>query len=287
MSKVLVALCLVLSATQVFGNEKAKQAEEAYALRDYTEAGIDNTQTAVTLYNEIIGIEGDEVAKMNYQNKLASAYYFLGSALDKKNDKKAAHQNAMDVADEIMTTLGVDSDSAHELSDSEIAAIKNNLDDDRELLLAEAMYSKGISLAQWGNLNGIASSIGRLPEVIGLMEKIEALGYASINEYGPWRTIGRINFVLPSLFGGDMAKSEDFLKRATLESLAPGKKYSINGYNNIYFAETLYKRGKENQAKAIIKAFRAADFDTLAEGSEPENREALRLADELATDWGI
>lgn len=286
MSKIVMALCLLLSING-HANEKAKAAEDAYALRDYTEAGIQNTETAATIYVELISNEADPVVKSTYQTKLASAYYFLGSALSKKAEKKAAHQNAMDVADQVMTTMGVDSAKAHELTDAEIVSLKNSLDDESELLLVEAMYSKGISLAQWGKLNGISSSIGKLPEVLGLMEKIEALGYADIHEYGPYRTIGRINFVLPGLFGGDLEKSEDYLKDATMKSLAPGQRYSINGYNNVYFAETLYKRGKETQAKAIIKAFRAADFTTLAVGNEPENREALRVADGLAADWGI
>jgi hypothetical protein len=50
-------------------------------------------------------------------------------------------------------------------------------------------------------------------------------------------------------------------------------------------AETLHKRGKETQAKRLLETFLNADFDTLAEGSEPENREALRLAQELLNSW--
>ena len=286
MSKYVMALCLLFSI-QAFANEKAKLAEDAYALRDYNEAGVENVETAISLYQELIDGEGDAVLKATYQSKQASAYYFLGSALTKKDEQKAAYQNSMDVADKIMKGFGVDSAKAHELTDAQITTLKNNLTDEQEALLAEAMYSKGTSLAQWGNLNGIASSIGRLPEVLGLMDRIEDLGYEGIHEYGPYRTIGRVNFKLPSLFGGDLEKSEEFLKKATTNTLAEGQRYSINGYNNIYFAETLYKRGKENQAKALLKAFIDADFSTLAEGNEPENREALSVAKDMALDWGI
>ncbi len=279
-----VGLCLVFSLN-TFANPKADEAAAAYAQRDFNAAGVLKVQESVTLYGEAIAVETDAMGKLNLMLDLASAHYFLGTAMETKNDRKTQHQNAMDVADDIMSAMGVDPVKAPELTKDQVTALQNKMTDAEELVLSEAMYSKGINLAQWGSLNGIASSIGKLPVVLGLMERIEMLGYESIHEFGPYRTIGRINFMLPGLLGGDLDKSEEYLKNAYRNTLVEGERYSINGYNNIYLAETLYKKGAETQAIKLIETFLAADPGTLNADSEPENREAFRVAQELADDW--
>ena len=284
MLKSLMALCLIF-AVQANANVKADEAEAAYALRDFNEMGIKNVNEAIKLFDEAITLEADTFQKKVLTHRKSEAFYFLGTALDKKKERMAAHQEAMDISDVLMTGFGVDAEKAHELSDTQIADLLNTLNDDEELLLAEVFYAKGINLGQWGQLNGIASSIGRLPIVLGLMDRIEKLGHEDINYYGPVRTVGRANFVLPKIFGGDLDKSETLLKRAYKETLVPGKKYSVNGYNNLYLAETMYKRGKETQAIKLLETFVAADPSTLAEGNEPENKEALRTAQERLDDW--
>lgn len=268
-----------------FANDKATQAFEAYQQRDYSEAGAKKVEEAIALFSEAIVAESDPIKLRELKVAQTSAYYFLGTAINDKAEQLDSHESAMNLSESLMEELGVDSESAHELSQNEINQIKNTLDENEERTLAEAMYSKGISLSQWGKLKGISSSIGRLPEVLGLMDRIEMMGYESIHEYGPYRTIGRINFVLPKLFGGDLKKSEQYLKDAYRNTLPEGEQYSKNGYNNIYLAETLHKLGKENQAVRLLETFVAADFSTLAEGNEPENREALRIAEELIKDW--
>ena len=278
------ALCLILSI-QSFANTKAEEATAAYAQRDFTPEGVKFAQKATSLYAEAVADETDELEKLNLMVNQASAHYFLGTAMQGKEERKAQHQTAMDISDAIMTSLGVDPEKAHEMSEAEVTEILNKYEADKELIVAEAMYSKGINLGQWGRLNGISSSIGQLPTVLGLMDRIEMLGYESIHEYGPYRTIGRVNFILPKLLGGDLKKSAKFLQDAYRKTLATGQRYSTNGYNNVYLAETLYKQGKENQGKKLINIFLAADPKTLKEGSEPENREALKIAQELHDKW--
>lgn len=278
-------ILLFFISLQVMANEAAIQAAEAYKLRDYSPQGIAAVQESIALYNQAIASEADTKLRLYFQNEQASAYYFLGSALMDKDSKMQNHQNAMNVANQIMGELGVNAQNIHELSQAQITALLNKLDEEQEVILAESMYTKGISLAQWGSLKGVASSIGKLPEVLGLMDRIEWMGFAAIHEYGPYRTIGRINFMLPAPFGGNLEKSEDYLKRATQNTLAEGQKYSANGFNNLYFAETLYKLGKETQAKRLLEMFIQADPSTLTPGKEPENREALKAAKELYDQW--
>lgn len=284
MYKSLVALCLFLSCI-ANANQNAEQAAALYAQRDFNPAGIANAQQAIALYDLAINEEADATMKRTYQTQKASAHYFLGTALTEKEAKKAEHVLAMQTSEAVMVSLGMDPTTVHEMTQAQVNTLVNNLDDANEALAAEAMYTKGISLGQWGNLEGISSAIGRLPEVLGTMERIEMMGKESIHNYGPYRTVGRVNFVLPALFGGDLEVSEDYLMRATLATLVPGQQYSASGYNNLYLAETLHKRGKENQAKNILAAFINADFSTLNPGTEPENRQALLRAQELLVDW--
>lgn len=280
----IVALSLVLSIN-VNANVKADEAAAAYAERDFNEAGVKKAELAARLYAEAVSVETDQLTKLTLMRDQATAYYFLGTAKKDKDVRMAQHQKAIELSDAILVELGVDPKTAHEMNQDQVTDILNKYDENFEYVVADAMYSKGVNLGQWGRLKGISSSIGRLPIVLGLMERVEMMGYESMHEYGPYRTIGRINFILPKLLGGDLKKSEQYLKDAFRKSLAEGQKYSLNGYNNIYFAETLYKLGKENQAKRVIDLFLAADPLTLKENYGPENRDTIRQAEKLRDDW--
>lgn len=275
----------LLLSLPAFSNTSAELAAEAFALRDFNEAGVQKVVEAIGLYEKALAEETDTTVALNLRNKKATAHYFLGTALSNKDEMIEEHEAAMSLADSVMSAFGVKPDTAHELSSDQIIQLMNALGDSEEAILAEAFYAKGISLAQWGNLKGAISAISRLPEVFGLMGQIEMMGQESIHEYGPYRTIGRIKFVLPADFGGDLESSEDYLKKATVATLAPGQRYSLNGYNNLYFAETLYARGKETLAIRVLQAFVEADFSTLPVGSAPENRQALAQANKLLIDW--
>lgn len=291
MQKITLALCLLFS-TGTFANDKATEAASFYDLRDYNEAGIENVERSIELFIEADAIETDATLKLNYRNSIASGQYFIGTAWesteDNKEIKKAAFSDSMKTADGIITELGVDINKVHELTQDQVNAILNNLNPAQEIELAEAMYTKGISLAQWGKLNGITSSLGKLPIVLGIMARIEMMGQKQIHSYGPYRTIGRIRFTLPKIAGGDLDEAKKKLTDAVKNTKAAGQAYSVNGYNNLYLAQTLYKAGNENKAKEFLQLFIDGDFTLLAPGSKPENREALRIAQGLldgTEDW--
>jgi hypothetical protein len=276
---------LLLFSTNASAATSIEQARQAYAQRDFNDAGIKKVREAITLYEKALLEISADTTRRDVNQALADAHYFLGTAVSKNSEKKSEHQMGMDLADQIINNLGADAENIHKASQADVTALLNRLNETEEMQLAQAMYSKGVNLAQWGKLNGIASSINRLPVVLGLMERIEMMGYKEINQYGPDRTYGRIKFSLPGVFGGDLEESETRLKEAYRQTLAPGQRYSINGYNNIYLAETLHSRGKENQAKKILETFLAADLTTLVQGQDPENREAMRVAQDLYDSW--
>ena len=284
MFKGLIAVSLFFSI-HCFANPKAEEAALNYSQRDFNATGIEFVRKAIQNYDEAIAIESDEFQKKFLTHEKAVAFYFLGTALTGKEERKDAHQVAMDLADDLMTGYGVDADDAHEMNASQVKALVDALDDQDEALLADVFYTKAINLGQWGQLNGIVTSIGRLPIVKGLVNVIQEMGYASIHAYGPLRTLGRIDFVLPALLGGDLANSEALLREAFRGSLVEEERYSFNGYNNIYLAETMYKRGKEKPAIRILEMFVEGDFEKLGEKNIPENREAIRQAQELLKEW--
>lgn len=283
MIKLITALSLVLSITAQAND--ANKAADYYSKRDFTADGIENVKKAVEIYDNLVASEPNADTKMTYQMKLAQSHYFLGSALEDKDERKAHHQKGVEQSDAIITGLGIE--NAHELTQEQLDQLKADLNDTQELNAANAFYYKGINMAQHGNLSGITSSIGRLPEVRGLMNSIRGLGHESLSSHGPDRTEGRIDFKVPGFLGGDIDRSEDFLKNAVKNTRAAGQNYSVNGFNNVYLAETFHKNDKEDKAEKLLKAFIDADPATLDQDSQPENRKALELAKELAEEWGI
>lgn len=290
MQKCLLGLCLLFSF-QSFANDKAVQAEQSYSLRDFNDEGVENVKVAIALYTEAVAVEADPVLAIGYRNSIASAQYFIGTALsdEEKNNqaKLETFTQSIVTADAIITELGADVKTVHNLKQADVNALLANLNDAQESELAAALYTRGISLAQWMRLKGIGE-VGKRDVVFGIMETIRLMGKSSIHSYGPNRTIARMKFVLPTIVGGDNAESLKKLNEAIKNTKAEGKDYSVHGFNNIYFAQSLYKSGKETRAKEFLQLFVDGDFNLLLVGYEPENREALRVAQGLldgSIDW--
>ena len=288
MRYILSTLCIVLASTivQAQSNQTNEQkAVEHYAQRDFNKDGIANVEKSIEYYKAAIDEESDNNKKLNLQTLLSQAYYFLGTAYEDEDVRKQSHKDGLEIAEAVVDALGVK--DPHELTKKQVEKIQAEKSVEEIQILMEAIYYEATNLAQWGRLNGITSSLGKLPEVIGNLDSIELFGYESIHHYGPYRTVGRIRFILPGLVGGDLEESEEKLKTTFKNTLADGEKYSVEGYTNVYLAETLEKRGKSSQAAQVIKAFIESDPATWAEDSIPENNQALERAKELAEEWKI
>lgn len=290
--KVLITVISIFLSFNAYA-DKSQDAAKAYSLRGYDAAGMAQAQKAASLYSELVTETSDQDKKNEYLVLQSEAMYFVGSAYNEstENEKKLdSHLKAADVADNVLKAMGV-TDATVLLDDAKMNDLKAKLNPKQQDIFAEALYYKGINLGQWGSAKGGLDSLsGWKKQLRPYMEVLEKMGKASIHNYGPYRTLGRGYYKVPSILGGDLKKSESYLDEAVKSSLvkkADGSTsvLSVNGYNNLYYAETLYKNGKKEEAKNILKEFVQTDLSLLANESIPENAKAKELAQEDLNKW--
>lgn len=258
------------------------KAEKAYASREFSTDGITHAQTAADLYGQLATLKSEPKEKAIFLVKQSEALYFTGNATADVASKAEIHWKAYELADTAAKALGVSNVSE---AASRVDAIKGELTTEQLALLGEALYFRGINLGQWGQANGVTSSLSRWGELKDTMLLIIDLGLAEIHQYGANRTLGRGYFKIPALLGGSMKKAEQYLKEAYVNTLDVSQKFSANGYNTLYYAELLYEIGDEDDAVAMLEAFVAADASVLNPDSLPETRAAQRDAQKLLKDW--
>lgn len=123
---------------------------------------------------------------------------------------------------------------------------------------AEAYYFYGINLGRWAEANGIMKSLGERHNLRRTMEAVLVKAAKDDEgrdlpgkEYDGWganRTLGRMYFKLPGVFGGDNQKAERLLR----EAVANSPKDYPNALNVYYLAEVLVANGKKAEAKQIL-----------------------------------
>ena len=254
----------------------ADEAKQVFAQREFDDAGIAKAQEAADDYAQLVTETTDAALKAAYLVRGSEANYFVADA-SKDHAVRLSHFDAgYKLADQAVKLLGVASVTS--VSDADLATLKASASLD---LIADGLYFRGINLGQWGQENGVASSLGKWPELRSNMELIGKLGMDKAHDFGSFRTLGKAYAALPALLGGSMKKAESYLKQAVDGSLAPGQIYSVAAYNNIYYAQILAKTGKVEAAKALLQAFVSADPTTLNPDQVPEVRRAQNDAKEL------
>jgi hypothetical protein len=120
---------------------------------------------------------------------------------------------------------------------------------------AEAFYYYGINLGRWAEANGIMKSLGERHNLRRNAETAirntavvdgKTIPGKEIDSYGPNRTLGRMYFKLPGMFGGDNQKSEALLHEAVEKSV------ERNTLNTLYLAEVLVANGKKPEARKVL-----------------------------------
>jgi hypothetical protein len=257
-------------------------AEKAYSQRDYTAPGITRAQQAADLYAQEAAQATDPQVKAKYLVGQAEALYFVGAASQVNTEKINKHLLGMNVADQAVAIFGIK--DVTKVSPDDIKKLKA-LPADQLAILASGLYQRGINLGQWGAANGVMKSLSKWPELKANMQVIIDLGLGKINDYGPYRVLGRGYFKIPSMLGGSVDKAIQYLSSAVKGSKAAGQIYSVNGFNNTYLAEALNSNGKTSDAKQLLNEFLKADPKTLNPILIPENQQAQSDAKELLKSW--
>jgi len=166
----------------------------------------------------------------------------------------------------------------HELGQNSAEAAKTLNDG-----YAEAYYFAGINLARWGEANGVIQSLFKKDQLMKYMNDAmnrpsrEGQAGESIDGYGPDRTLGRIYFKLPSMFGGSHPQSVNFLKKSLEDNTYPVP------LSVVYYAETL-SNGSTAEialAKKLLDELLSQDPSTINPARIPENLEEFEQAKQL------
>ncbi len=256
------------------------EADAEYKLRDYNAAGIAHVQVALSKYQKLQTMVSDPDQLALATLGAAKSFYFIGDSMNDKAQQKAIFLNGMNQADAVLKNYGIADTTVNTLTpalaqDLSTKLAGNKLKTD---ILAEALYQKAANLGQWGQTD-VVGALFRWPELRNISDFITkvfyvgkdqagkdvTVSYKFVHDFAAYRIVGRGYFVIPGLLGGDKNKSEKYLEVAVKSSLAvdaSGKAlpFSINGYNNNYYADTLRAVGKSQQAKDLLTAFVSADL---------------------------
>ncbi|MBZ5554058.1 MAG: tetratricopeptide repeat protein [Acidobacteriia bacterium] len=124
----------------------------------------------------------------------------------------------------------------------------------------------------YGETKGLFSSMGMRKEIRANFEKAAQLdgGYYG---GGPWRGLGRWDYRVPGLMGGDKKRSVEELEKAL--KIAPG-----NSLTKLYLAETYLDNGRKDDAKTQLNEILTMQPDPRWDVEHKENiQEAKKLLD--------
>ncbi|NBX17159.1 MAG: hypothetical protein EBR09_07325 [Proteobacteria bacterium] len=139
-------------------------------------------------------------------------------------------------------------------------------------------YWKASCLALWGNANGVSASLGRIPELLRLIND----GLSTDTRYeggGLYRLGAAVYLKIPEIFGGGVDKSFDYGTRALASQAFPGTQDPATATGDYFFnvydhrAQALAKKGRKSEAIALLReAIERIEGGDLPSGREPETR---------------
>lgn len=156
--------------------------------------------------------------------------------------------------------------------------LENNISPSKVGPTPQYYYWKASCLALWGNANGVSASLGRIPELLRLIND----GLTTDNRYeggGVSRLASAVYLKIPEIFGGGVDKSFEFSTRALSSQAFPGSESPETATGDYFFnvydhrAQALAKKGRKAEAVALLKeAIERIDSGDLPVGREPETR---------------
>lgn len=242
---------LLTNSVSAFGFDFSA-ADALFAQREQGAAKIAEARAAYA--TGLTNLSGAE--KIYAVEKLARLDYYEGLSLGEQGDKeerKAIYNRCLDTVE------------------SNIAPAKVGA-------TPQYFFWKGTCLASWGNANGVAASLGKIPELLRLIND----GMSTDTRYeggGLMRLASAVYLKIPEVFGGGVDKSLEFSSRSLSAQAYPGSsnaatetgEYFFNAYD--YRAQGLAKKGRKAEAIAALKeAIERIDGGDLPVGREPETR---------------
>jgi hypothetical protein len=253
-------VCLLTSLLSFASFADMQTAEDLFKARGVK---TENAYKAYELYFQMAQGEANKDLQAEKYWLASQAVYYVGSKATDNSDQKKFHQQGFEVAAKGVALL------------EKVAS----LNDVQKETLANAYYFYGANLGKWGEANGIASSLGRWPELQETMKKIIALKMNHIQDYGAFRILGRAMYKLPFPLGSNK-KSLKFLETAFNET-KNGQDISHNGLNVVFYANVLIAEDDNATAKAILSSLVNKNAQTYNPDRVPETLVEQEEAKEL------
>ena len=135
-------------------------------------------------------------------------------------------------------------------------------------------YWKGLCLASWAKANGVLKSLEKAGEVIGHIEKGNALD-PTYEGGGFYRLGSAVYLSLPAIFGGDINKAADFSSKAIASPAYSGSLNPDTDTGNYFYLAYLYAAqiAAKKESKEAAKAIAAAALARIDGGENPAGRE--------------
>lgn len=139
-------------------------------------------------------------------------------------------------------------------------------------------YWKASCLALWGNANGISASLGKIPELLKLINDGSSLD-TRYEGGGLYRLASAVYLKIPEIFGGGTEKALNFNNRALASEAYPDSKDPSTATGDYFYnvydqrAQALAKKGRKDEAIALLsEVLERIDAGDLPLGREPETR---------------
>jgi tetratricopeptide (TPR) repeat protein len=207
-----LAILLIPVAVHAQG-EIDKLMKEGDALYNQREQG--KAKDAIKVFEKIVAIDPESY---DAYWKIGLAYYWLGRVEDSDSRKQTLYKEGI-----------------------EFCKLAVELKPEK----AEAHFWLGTLYGKFGEAKGVLQSLHLVPHIQKEMNTVIKLD-SKYQGGGAYRVLGRLYYKLPSFKGGDINKSEEYLRKAI--ELGP-----TNLMNHTFLAETLIKKDKKDEAKKELQ----------------------------------
>lgn len=202
---------------------------------DLRGAGLQRAQEGLSCYNEILKTPLARNDRAHALTQLSYLKFFQAENFSTQKEKLLLE--AMDIAEKAVLLYGT----------------KYSLNEYRQLpaadqkVLALALYNYGLIVARYIDEKGVIEALKRMDDIKKSMNTVIRLKQESVAHYGAFRVLGIFHMKVPSIAGGDINLSKDYIPKAIAGTLySPGlSRYPLN---NLVYSDLLFKLGQKQES---------------------------------------